>query len=71
MADPEGAFGTDFGHGGDGPGYSVCAGCHLDFCGRRVSTAVFCNGDEMDARALRHDLLAALRPELGETFTLV
>ena len=70
MGDPDGAFGPDFGHGGGGPGYDLCAGCHRDFSGRRVSAAVFCNTDEMDAAALLHGVLAALQSALGETFTL-
>jgi D-alanyl-D-alanine carboxypeptidase len=71
MSDPDGPHGPDFSHGGDGPGYSLHAGCHPDFGGRRVSAAVFCNSDEMNAGALWYGVLAALRPELGETLSLI
>jgi len=70
MGDPDGTYGPDFGHGGGGPGYSLYAGYHRDFRGRGVSAAVFCNTDEMDAATLQHGVLAALHPELGETFAL-
>jgi D-alanyl-D-alanine carboxypeptidase len=70
MSDPDGIYGPDFSHGGDGPGYSLYAGCHREFSGRRVSAAVFCNTDEMDAEKLWYGVLAALQPELGETFAL-
>jgi len=70
MSDPEGTYGPDFSHGGGGPGYSAYAGCHREFSGRRVSAAVFCNTDEVDAAALWNGMLAALRPELGETLEL-
>jgi hypothetical protein len=71
MSDPDGIYGLGFSHGGGGPGYSLSAGCYLDFSGRRVSAAVFCNTDEMDAAELRHGVLAALQPELGETLALI
>jgi D-alanyl-D-alanine carboxypeptidase len=71
MSDPDGIYGPDFGHGGGGPGYSLYAGCHLDFSGRRVSAAVFCNTDEMNAGELCDGVLAALQPELGETLALI
>jgi hypothetical protein len=48
----------------------VDARCLLDFSGRRVSAAVFCNRDEIDAARLQSGVLAALRLELGETFSL-
>jgi len=70
MSDPDGIYGPDFSHGGGGPGYSLYAGCHLGFSGRRVSAAVFCNTDEIDAERLWYGLLAALQPELGETLVL-
>jgi D-alanyl-D-alanine carboxypeptidase len=70
MGDPDGPHGPNFGHGGGGPGYSLHAGCHLDFSGRRVSAAVFCNTDEMNAEQLWYGVLAALQPELGETLAL-
>ena len=70
IGDPDGIYGPEFGHGGAGPGYSLYAGWHRDFSGRRVSAAVFCNSDEMDAARLRHGLLTALWSELGETFEL-
>jgi D-alanyl-D-alanine carboxypeptidase len=70
MSDPDGIHGPDFSHGGGGPGYSLYAGCHLDFSGRRVSAAVFCNTDEINAKELWDGLLAALQPELGETLAL-
>jgi D-alanyl-D-alanine carboxypeptidase len=70
MSDPNGIYGPDFSHGGGGPGYSLYAGCHREFSGRRVSAAVFCNTDEMDAEKLWYGVLAALQPELGETFAL-
>jgi D-alanyl-D-alanine carboxypeptidase len=70
MSDPDGIYGPDFSHGGGGPGYSLYAGCQLEFGGRRVSAAVFCNTDEMDAEKLWYALLAALQPELGETLAL-
>jgi D-alanyl-D-alanine carboxypeptidase len=70
MGDPDGTYGPDFGHGGDGPGYNLYAGCHRDFQGRGVSAAVFCNTDEMDAASLQYGVLTALDSELGETFTL-
>jgi len=68
--DPDGIHGPEFGHGGGGPGYAVYAGYLLDFSGRRVSAAVFCNRDEVDAVRLYSGLLTALRPELGETVRL-
>jgi D-alanyl-D-alanine carboxypeptidase len=69
-SDPDGVYGPGFSHSGDGLGYSLYAGCQLDFCGRRVSAAVFCNTDALDAEKLWYGVLAALRPELGETFAL-
>jgi D-alanyl-D-alanine carboxypeptidase len=70
MSDPDGIYGPDFSHGGGGPGYNLYAGCHREFSGRRVSAAVFCNSDEMDAAKLWYGVLAVLQPELGETFAL-
>jgi len=70
MGDPDGTFGPEFGHGAAGPGYSLYVGCQRDFNGRRVSAAVFCNTDEMDAATLQYGVLTALHPELGETFEL-
>ena len=70
MGDPDGIFGPEFGHGAAGPGYSLYVGCHRDFSGRRVSAAVFCNTDEVDAATLQHGVLTALYSELGETFEL-
>jgi len=71
MGDPDGIHGPDFSHGGRGPGYSLYAGCHLDFSGRRVSAAVCCNSDETSARELWYGVLGALAPELGETLALI
>jgi D-alanyl-D-alanine carboxypeptidase len=70
MGDLDGIYGPEFGHGGGGPGYTVEARYQLDFGGRRVSAALFCNSDEMAAASLQSGVLAALRPELGETFKL-
>ena len=43
MTDPESKYGIKYGHGGDGPGYNTWA-MHLpNFCGRKLSLAVFCN----------------------------
>ncbi len=70
MSDADGLHGPNFSHAGGGPGYSLYAGCHRKFRGRCVSAAVFCNSDEVDAAKLWHGLLAALQPELGETFAL-
>jgi len=68
--DPDGRHGAEFGHAGGGPGYAVYAGYHRDFSGRRVSAAVFCNSDEIDAARVQEAVLAALRSELGETLAL-
>jgi D-alanyl-D-alanine carboxypeptidase len=71
MSDPDGRYAPHFSHGGGGPGYSLYAGCLREFRGRRVSAAVFCNTDEMNAARLWYGVLGALHPELGETFELV
>ncbi|BAY83770.1 serine-type D-Ala-D-Ala carboxypeptidase [Calothrix parasitica NIES-267] len=48
MADPESKYGIKYGHGGDGPGYNTFA-MHLpDFCGRKLSLAIFCNTSMME-----------------------
>jgi D-alanyl-D-alanine carboxypeptidase len=70
MADPDGAFGPEFGHGGAGPGYDLRVTHYAEMAARRVSIAVMCNTDEVKSDAIVRGLAAALRPQLGETFTL-
>jgi D-alanyl-D-alanine carboxypeptidase len=43
MADPDGPFGPSYGHGGGGPGYSLCAAILPRSPQGRLSVAVFCN----------------------------
>lgn len=70
MADPDGPFGSEFGHGGDGPGYGLRINHYPKMGERRVSLAVMCNTDETDAAAIGRGLAIELRAQLGETFTL-
>jgi hypothetical protein len=70
MADPDGTFGPEFGHAGNGPGYAVRAGCCTRLKGRRVAIAVLCNSEEAAVWSIYRALLGALEPQLGETFTL-
>jgi D-alanyl-D-alanine carboxypeptidase len=43
LADPDGPFGISYGHGGDGPGYSLEASILPRLPSGRLSVAVFCN----------------------------
>jgi D-alanyl-D-alanine carboxypeptidase len=43
LADPDGPFGASFGHGGNGPGYSLSASIVPRSANGRLSIAVFCN----------------------------
>jgi len=70
MADPDGPFGPEFGHGGEGPGYSSNVAHYTQMGERRVSIAVMCNTDETDAAAIGRGLAGELRQQLGETVTL-
>jgi len=70
MADPDGAFGTEFGHGGRGPGYDIRVAHFAKMAERRVSIAVMCNTDEVEADEILRGLANALRQQLGETLTL-
>lgn len=56
MADPEGAFGPEYGHGGGGPGWSLRAGHWPRLRGHRLSLAVLCNHDEDHAVPIYHAL---------------
>lgn len=64
MADPESKYGIKYGHGGDGPGYNTWA-MHLpDFCGRKLSLAVFCNTSMIEhPYGMISDLLRVLGDE--------
>ncbi|MCJ8281339.1 MAG: beta-lactamase family protein, partial [Rivularia sp. ALOHA_DT_140] len=64
MADPESKYGIKYGHGGDGPGYNTFA-MHLpDFCGRKLSLAIFCNTSMMEhPYGMITDLMRTLRDE--------
>jgi D-alanyl-D-alanine carboxypeptidase len=70
MGDPDGAHGPEFGHGGGGPGYDLRASCYPQFKDRRVTAAVLCNSDEVDAWSALRGVLDALEPELGDTLRL-
>ena len=65
MGDERGAFGSDYGHGGGGPGWNLRAIHHPDLGGRRVSIAVLCNHDAEDAWPIGHSLVAALARALA------
>lgn len=43
LGDPDGPFGASFGHGGNGPGYSLSASIVPRSANGRLSIAVFCN----------------------------
>jgi len=43
LADPDGPFGSSYGHGGQGPGYSLAATVLPGFPGGRLCIATFCN----------------------------
>lgn len=64
MADPESKYGIKYGHGGDGPGYNTFA-MHLpNFCGRKLSLAVFCNTSMIEhPYEMISDLLRVLEDE--------
>ncbi len=70
MADPDGALGPEFGHGGRGPGYDVRVAHFTKMAERRVSIAVMCNTDEAESDVILRGLGSELRQQLGETFTL-
>lgn len=70
VADPDGPFGPEFGHGGSGPGYDVRVTHFPKMAERRVSIAVMCNTDEVEADKILRGLANELRQQLGETFTL-
>jgi D-alanyl-D-alanine carboxypeptidase len=70
MADPDGVFGPEFGHGGAGPGYDLRVAHFRQMADRRVSIAVMCNTDEVEADEILRGLAGELRHQLGETFTL-
>ncbi|MGE4607537.1 MAG: serine hydrolase domain-containing protein [Myxococcota bacterium] len=70
MADPDGIFGPEFGHAGEGPGYNLWVAHFPKMSERRVSIAVLCNTDEAEAAAIGRGLASEFRQQLGETFTL-
>ena len=64
MADPESKYGIKYGHGGDGPGYNTWATHLPDFCGRKLSMAVFCNTSMIEhPYGMISDLLRVLEDE--------
>jgi len=70
MADPDGRFGPEFGHGGGGPGYDLRV-AHFDrLADRRVSIAVMCNTDGDRSDPILRALVAELERQLGITITL-
>jgi len=56
MADPRGACGAEYGHGGGGPGWNLRAILWPALAGRRVTVAVFCNRDDESAEAIARAL---------------
>jgi D-alanyl-D-alanine carboxypeptidase len=49
MLDPQAAYGTVAGHGGEGPGYSAAALCFPNVAGHRVISVALVNRDQHDA----------------------
>ncbi len=65
MADPNGSFGPEYGHGGGGPGWSLRTGHWPQLRGHRFTLAVLCNHDEDHATPVQHALARSAFEDLA------